>query len=93
MNTITKIIVATAIAAAAGPMSVRYADLDLNRQAGQDRLARRIHKAAEMACGGDESTRDLAAQQGFKHCYTAAVDRAKLAINVKRNPAVALGTE
>jgi UrcA family protein len=104
MKSITKIIVTTAIAALSvsaaqaqtvetKSVTVRYGDLNLNTQAGQSTLALRIHRAATTACGNGAEGLDISGRQSFKACYKAATDQAMVAVNAKRSPAVALGSD
>ena len=52
-------------------MTVRYGDLDLTTDAGQDQLKRRIANSAEQVCG-DKFVRDFAVRTWVRHCIKTA---------------------
>ena len=51
------------------PSRVRYADLDLSTEAGQEQLERRIDSAARTACGMDEIRTGRVAVDRAAPCY------------------------
>lgn len=53
-------------------ITVSYADLDLNREAGVRTLYKRLRLAAKQACGSVD-TRDLAARAAWYECRDAAL--------------------
>jgi UrcA family protein len=54
---------------------VRFADLDLNKDAGVERLYARLRHAAEAVCGSVDA-RDLARLSQHEACLREALDRA-----------------
>jgi UrcA family protein len=55
---------------------VRYDDLNLATAAGTQALYARISSAADRACGGQPSIRELRMQQQYRACYDRAVEKA-----------------
>ena len=72
-------------------MAVSYADLNLTSDIGQDRLQRRIGRAASYVCG-QADTRDFTWARAVQVCRTGALDAAQpavmAAINNARHPSV-----
>ena len=60
--------------------AVSYADLNLSSPDGQAVLVARIHRAAQMVCGGEPDSRDVKAQMAFRGCMKHTVDTAVAAI-------------
>ncbi len=63
---------------------VRFADLDLTRDAGLDTLYLRLDSAARQVCGATRSDRNHFRSAKGKQCREAAVDRAVDAISYAR---------
>jgi UrcA family protein len=57
-------------------ITVRYDDLDLNREAGARVLIRRIASAARSACGPAPDIRDLRQHPVYEACVGAATSNA-----------------
>jgi len=57
-------------------ITVRYADLDINRAAGADILLRRISLAATRVCGGQPDARAWGPTRAFTTCRDASIARA-----------------
>ena len=55
---------------------VSYADLNLNTPFGQAVLKARIQRAAEVVCGPEPDSRDLAPLMAFRRCMKQTVDTA-----------------
>jgi UrcA family protein len=64
---------------------ISYADLDLTTQRGADRLLRRVHRAARVACGVSYGKISLLERQQVRACMVEAADRAVAQID---SPAV-----
>jgi UrcA family protein len=58
---------------------VRFGDLDLATDAGAQRLAFRIHVAAQAVCGGDNDL--IRFSTGFEGCVRTAIARAAAGLN------------
>jgi len=54
---------------------VSYADLDITNEAGVRTLYARLRWAAEKACGGEPSSRQLAQQADYRACYDRVLDK------------------
>src|SRR5690242_6432850 len=61
---------------AAASITVRFADLDLNRPEGARQLYARIRGAAERVCGTRVSAWDYGRSREWKECYEATVEDA-----------------
>lgn len=57
------------------PITVKYADLDLNRAADVRVLYQRIHRAATESCGLSEITGSHLKLSSWEQCVAGAVDR------------------
>jgi UrcA family protein len=104
MKTITKIIIAGAIAALSTTgaqaqqadvrtMSVRSNDLDLNTQAGQAKLESRINRAAKAVCGDNSNRTSISERQQFETCRTKAVASALSAVETKPTEVASTATK
>ena len=60
---------------------VNYADVDLNKAAGQESLRRRVELAAERVCGVRPDLRGLADMSTWNHCRDTAVEEAIETVN------------
>jgi UrcA family protein len=72
------LLASTALAAPAteaATQRISYAELDLNKDAGVERLYARLRHAAEQVCGG-VNIRDLAGTHRQEDCVRASLDRA-----------------
>ena len=59
-----------ASASSSGAVNVKYTDLDLNTEAGQAQLERRIDKAAREVCGvGEIHTGSIMPSRASQQCY------------------------
>jgi len=63
---------------------IQYADLDLSRDAGVDRLYVRLRHAAASVCNMRADARDLHATETQQSCTAAALDRAVAEVNSAR---------
>lgn len=61
-------------------VAVSYADLNLDTASGQAVLVERIHRAAEVACGGEPDSRDVKATMAYRGCLKHSVETAVAAI-------------
>jgi UrcA family protein len=57
-------------------VSVRFADLDVNRPEGVATLRRRVEAAVTTVCGGEPDQRFLDQVAAYEHCRKAALDEA-----------------
>ncbi len=63
--------------------TVHYADLNLNTQAGAEKLYQRIRRAADQVCG-DSEPRQLVASEAAKACVNKAVTTSVREVNSPR---------
>jgi UrcA family protein len=63
-----------------GSMTVALSDLDLNGPAGAAAALRRIHQAADQACGGAPNMAELDRARLYRACVGESVDRAVAAV-------------
>jgi UrcA family protein len=63
---------------------VHYGDLNLATTAGAQALYGRISTAAERACGGEPSVREMRQYRDFRTCVDSSVERAVKKIDSER---------
>ncbi len=73
-------------------VSVRYSDLDINREAGARVMLKRIQWAASEACGGEPDLRVLERRMIYDRCRSQTIERAVTALNAPLVTAAAHGS-